>query len=131
MAAILAAKDIDFRINERVILDHATLALGERDRVGMVGRNGSGKSTFLKILAGLLSADSGEVTRRRELVVGYLPQEFSLDANLTVAGNIRSGARHVLDLIAQFEALPPQSTRHAELETRIQALDGWGLDHAD
>ena len=43
MATILAATDIDVRFNERVILDHATLAIDERDRVGMVGRNGSGK----------------------------------------------------------------------------------------
>ena len=129
MSAILAATDIDVRINERVILDHASLALEERDRVGMVGRNGSGKSTLLKILTGLSAPDSGEVTKRRDLTIGYLPQQFSLDPSLNVAENIRSGARHVLDLIAQFESLPPESKRHAELETRILALDGWGLDH--
>lgn len=129
MPAILAATDICLRINERVILDHATLTLEERDRVGMVGRNGSGKSTLLKILTGMTTPDSGEVTRRRDLTVGYLSQEFSLDPNLTVAENIRSGAKHVLDLIAQFESLPAESRRHAELEARIQAADGWGLDH--
>ena len=129
MATILAATDIDVRFNERVILDHATLAIDERDRVGMVGRNGSGKSTFLKILAGLHAADSGVVTRRRDLTVGYLPQQVALDPALTVAENIRSGAHYVLDLIHQFESLPAESKRHAELEERIHALDGWGLDH--
>jgi len=129
MSSILTAIHVDVRYNERVILDHANLAIEENGRVGMVGRNGVGKSTFLKILAGLQTADAGEITRRRDLTVGYLPQQFALDPELTVAENIRSGASHVLDLIAQFEALPPESKRHAELEQRIQTLDGWGLDH--
>ncbi len=129
MPAILAATDVDVRFNERVILDHASLAIGDHDRLGMVGRNGSGKSTFLRILAGLQTVDAGEITRKRDLTVGYLPQEFSLDRSLTVEENIRSGARHVLDLIQQFESLSAESKRHAELEERIVALDGWGLDH--
>lgn len=129
MPSILTAIDVDVRYNERVILDHANLAIEENGRVGMVGRNGVGKSTFLKILAGLQSPDAGEITRRRDLTIGYLPQQFALDPALTVAENIRSGANHVLDLIAQFEALPPESNRHAQLEQRIQMLDGWGLDH--
>jgi len=129
MASILAAADICVRINERVILDNAALAIEEKGRVGMVGRNGSGKSTLLRILAGISTPDSGEVTRRRDLTIGYLPQEFALDPELTVAGNIRSGARHVMDLIREFESLPPESGRHAVLEQRIHALDGWGLDH--
>lgn len=129
MSTILAASEIDVRFNERVVLDHATLAIDEHDRIGMVGRNGSGKSTFLRILAGLTTGDSGAITKRRDLTVGYLSQEFTLDRNLTVEENIRSGAHYVLDLIRQFESLPAESPRHAELEERIRALDGWGLDH--
>ncbi|MBM3835555.1 MAG: ATP-binding cassette domain-containing protein, partial [Verrucomicrobia bacterium] len=95
---------------------------------GLVGRNGSGKTTFLRILAGLQSPDSGEVRRRRDLVVSYLAQDFALDPEKSVHENIRGGARHVLDLIAEFEALPAESKRHEELEDRIAALEGWTLD---
>jgi len=56
MASILAANGITVRYNDRVVLDSLTLAIDERDRLGMVGRNGLGKSTFLRILAGLQSA---------------------------------------------------------------------------
>ena len=129
MSAILAATDIDVRFNDRLVLDHASLTIDERDRIGMVGRNGSGKSTFLKILAGLRPPDGGDIMRRRDLAVGYLPQEFSLDPALTVAENVRTGASHVLGLIREFEGLSPTSGKHAELEHRIQALDGWGLDY--
>ena len=129
MGAILTATDIRVRYNDRVILDQASLTIDERDRLGMVGRNGSGKSTFLRILTGLQAPDAGEITQRRDLMIGYMPQQFELDPALTVVGNVRAGARVVLGLIREFESLPATSGRHDELEHRIQALDGWGLDY--
>jgi ATP-binding cassette subfamily F protein uup len=128
MSTILNATDVTVRYNERAILDAATLAIDEGQRIGLVGRNGCGKTTFLKLLAGLQAPDSGDVTRRRDLVVSYLSQDFMLDPALDVRGNVRAGAKHVLDLIAEFEALPADSKRHEELEHRIQSLDGWTLD---
>jgi ABC transport system ATP-binding/permease protein len=128
MSTILAATDLVVRYNERTILDAATLGIDEGDRIGLVGRNGCGKTTFLKILAGLQTPDSGEVTARRELVVSYLSQDFTLEASLDVRGNVRRGAWRTLDLIAEFESLPAESKRHEELERRIEALEGWTLD---
>ena len=127
-ASILTAQDLCVRYNDQVVLDRASLSIHEGDRIGLVGRNGSGKSTFLRILAGQLEPDAGNVARRRGLVVGYLPQEFALNAELNVVENIRAGAQHVLDLIAEFEALPGDSARHHDLEERINMLDGWSLD---
>jgi ATP-binding cassette subfamily F protein uup len=126
--ALLTANELVVAFNDRVILDHATLALHEGDRVGLVGRNGAGKSTFLKVLAGQRAPDAGEVAARRDLVISYLSQEFTLDPAKNVLENIRDGAKHVLDLIAEFESLPAHSKRHAELEARIAQLDGWSLD---
>jgi ATP-binding cassette subfamily F protein uup len=128
MSTILTASEISVRYGERTVLDGATLGVEEGDRIGLVGRNGSGKTTFLRILAGLQSPDRGEVTRRRDLVVSYLPQDFRLDATKSVAENIRQGAKPVLDLIAEFESLPAASKRHEELEQRIARREGWSLD---
>ncbi|HEX3717190.1 MAG TPA: ABC-F family ATP-binding cassette domain-containing protein [Verrucomicrobiae bacterium] len=128
MPTILAATDLVVRYNERTILDAATLGIDEGDRIGLVGRNGAGKTTFLKILAALQMPDSGEVTARRDLVVSYLSQDFTLEPALDVRGNVRQGASHVLKLIEEFESLPADSRRHEELERRIQALEGWTLD---
>ncbi|MDB6124949.1 MAG: transporter, partial [Pedosphaera sp.] len=127
--AILTATDLEVSYNHQVVLKEASLAISEFDRIGMVGRNGSGKSTFLRIVAGLQEADAGTITRKRDLIVSYLPQEFALDPKLTVYENIREGARYILDLIHEFESLPAESKRHADLEERIVAHDGWGLDH--
>ena len=128
MATILTATDITVRYGERAVLDATTLGIEEGDRIGLVGRNGCGKTTFLRILAGVQSPDAGVVSCRRDLVVSYLPQDFMLEPAKSVAENIREGAKPVLDLIAEFESLPHDSKRHEELEHRIQALEGWTLD---
>jgi ATP-binding cassette subfamily F protein uup len=128
MSNLIAATDLVVRYGDRTILDRATLGIQEGDRIGLVGRNGCGKTTFLKILAGLQQPDSGDVNRRRDLVVSYLPQDFMLDETKNVHDNIRDGAQHVLNLIAEFEALPHDSKRHEEIERRIQTLEGWTLD---
>ncbi len=128
MSTIINATDVIVRYNERAVLDAATLAIDEGQRLGLVGRNGCGKTTFLKILAGLQSPDGGTVTRRRDLVVSYLAQDFTFDPALDVRANVRAGAEHVLGLIAEFESLPADSKRHEELEQRIQTLEGWTVD---
>ena len=127
--ALLTATELVVRYNEQVILDAASLTLREGERVGLVGRNGCGKSTFLRILAAAQEPDAGSITGRRGLIIGYLAQDCTLDLSLDVQANIRCGARHVLELIAEFESLPAHSARHDELEDRIARLDGWGLDH--
>lgn len=126
--ALLTANNVTVRYNDRVVLDGLTFNIEDRDRIGMVGRNGSGKSTLLRILTRMQQPDSGELTQKRDLLIGYLSQEFSLDPNLTVEQNIREGARHILDAIEEFENLPADSHKHQHLEHIINAHDGWRLD---
>jgi ATP-binding cassette subfamily F protein uup len=128
MSNLIAATDIVVRYNDRTVINKATLGIQEGDRIGLVGRNGCGKTTFLKILAGIQNPDGGDVSRRRDLVVSYLPQDFMLDETKNVYENIRDGAQHVLKLITEFEALPHDSKRHEEIENRIHSLDGWTVD---
>ena len=128
MSTIITATDVTIRYGNRAVLDSATLSIEEGDRIGLVGRNGCGKTTFLKLLAAVQHPDIGDITRRRDLVVSYLPQDFMLDASKSVYENIHDGGKPVLDLIAEFESLPHDSKRHEELEHRIQALEGWTLD---
>lgn len=126
--ALITAREILVAHNDRILLDHATLSLASGDRTGLVGRNGAGKSTFLRILAGELVPDSGEMIRAKGTVIGYLPQAFALDASKTVYDSVREGGRVVLDLIHEYENLPGHTRRHEELEERIATLDGWNLD---
>ncbi|MGB0774535.1 MAG: ATP-binding cassette domain-containing protein, partial [Akkermansiaceae bacterium] len=126
---IASASELVVRYSSHSVLEGATLAIQQGDRIGLVGRNGCGKSTFLKILAGEATADSGEVTRKRDLITGYLPQNFELDDNATVMENVLSGAQETLDLIAEYENTPADSHRSADLLEKITHLEGWELEH--
>ena len=127
--AIASATELVVRFGNQVVLDRASLTILEGERVGLVGRNGSGKSTFLQIAAGVTTPDSGEYNPRRDLVVGYMPQMFELDESGTVHGNILAGAQRVLDLIAEYERLPPESARSGIVLDQIAHFDGWNLEH--
>jgi ATP-binding cassette subfamily F protein uup len=128
-AAVLSARAISLSYGSEKILDESSLVVHEGDRLGLLGRNGCGKSTFLKIIAGVNPPDSGEVIRRRDLVTGYLPQVFDLDENRTVHANILDGATRILQWIAEYETAPPDSARSAELLGHIDHADGWDLEH--
>src|SRR5438045_3282753 len=106
--SIASATELVVRFGNQKVLDRATVTILEGERVGLVGRNGSGKSTFLQIAAGVIQPDAGEYNQRRDLVVGYMPQLFELNENATVHANILSGAQGVLDLIEEYERLPAE-----------------------
>ena len=78
-AVIASANNLSVKYGTQVVLDGATIAFTEGEHIGLVGRNGSGKSTFLQIAAGVARADSGEFSCRRDLVTGYMPQVSGLD----------------------------------------------------
>ncbi len=126
--AVLSVSEISVAFGAKPILKNATIAILEGERIGLVGRNGCGKSTFLKMAAGATSPDSGQINTRRGLHVGYLPQEFELEEDLTVHEAVLRGAGAVQALLAEYEAAPPESDRSAQLLQRIEQLDGWNLD---
>ncbi|THF74734.1 ABC-F family ATP-binding cassette domain-containing protein [Cohnella fermenti] len=81
---LLQASGITKHYGVAPVLEGLSLLINERDRIGLVGVNGAGKSTFLRILAGELSADSGSVSRPREVRIGYLAQNSSFDGSRTL-----------------------------------------------
>src|SRR2546421_3830308 len=101
--SIASASDLVVRFGNQVVLNRATVTILEGERIGLVGRNGSGKSTFLQIAAGVVKTDAGEVNQRRDLVVGYMPQMFELEEKATVHTNILAGAPRILEFIAEYE----------------------------
>ena len=126
--AVLSATNLSIAFGARPLLSEGTIAILEGERVGLVGRNGCGKSTFLKIAAAVQAPDSGHVTVRRGLLIGYLPQEFELEEELSVHEAVMKGAAAVQSLLAEYEATPADSTRAADLLHRIEQLEGWGLE---
>ena len=126
---ILTAMDLNVHYGEQVILNKASLSIHEGDRIGLVGRNGVGKSTFLKIISEMIQPDSGEIAKNKDLVVGFLTQEFTLDNSKNVFENILVGAESILNFIEEYEILPYDSLKRIPLEEKIQQLDGWNLNN--
>jgi ATPase subunit of ABC transporter with duplicated ATPase domains len=88
MAHLLGAEALHLQFPTKVVFDSVTLGLNDGDRVGVVGRNGDGKTSLLAMLAGRLLPDSGRVTVRGGVRIGVLDQGDTLDGTLTVAGTV-------------------------------------------
>jgi ATPase subunit of ABC transporter with duplicated ATPase domains len=84
VAHLLGAESLHLEYPTRVIFDRVTIGLNEGDRIGVVGRNGDGKSTLLSLLAGRIEPDSGRVTRRNGVTLGMLDQGDELDDSIVV-----------------------------------------------
>jgi ATP-binding cassette subfamily F protein uup len=128
VSALLSANEIRLSYGYQTLLDGVTLAVSAGEKVGLVGRNGCGKTSLLKILTGTNAADSGEISVRRALRVGYLPQEFELDPELSVHENIAAGAADVVDAIRRYEQGDGSEAELAGLLHLIDHADGWNLD---
>jgi len=91
MAHLLGAESLHLEFPTRVIFDNVTAGLNEGDRIGVVGRNGDGKSTLMRLLAGRMEPDEGRVTRRRGVTIGMLDQSDDLASGQTVGHTIVGG----------------------------------------
>ena len=126
--AVISVKDLNLQFSLQQVFKDATMAVHEGEKAGLVGRNGSGKSSLMRIVAGIDRPDSGIVSRRNKLVVGYLAQEFVLDEEKSVLDNVRAGAQDVLDMISRYESGTESGDQEAELLHEINHRGGWDLD---
>ncbi len=125
----------------RVILNDIWLSFYPGAKIGVVGANGSGKSSLLKVMAGLDTDFNGEAWAAQGTRVGYLPQEPELDPALDVRGNVEEAVRHQRDLLKRFEEVSMQFgeitsdeemnaliEEQAKLQDQIDAGNLWDLD---
>ena len=101
---LLTAENIYKNYGMKQLLDGVTLYLGAGERVGLIGVNGTGKSTFLKILAGVEEPDSGRLTRDPNVQIAYLPQVPTMDDNLTVLEQVFAGHPAEFRQLNEYEA---------------------------
>jgi len=130
---MLRAERLTLSAGGRELMVDLELHLRPGERVGLVGRNGTGKTTLLRALAGEHALDAGQVHVRGRL--GYLPQHPLVDSERSVWDEVRSGMTHVLaleaELAAASEALDGSEEaieKHARVAERFEAAGGWRLD---
>jgi len=120
--ALVALKDVRKVHGDIVVLENITLAIEEGERVGLLGANGSGKSTLLRILAGIETDDGGERTVKRDLRMGYLPQEPEIDPALTVREAAGEGLSAHLETTKALDEVHHAISEPGLTPARLQAL---------
>jgi len=101
---LLDLKDVSKAYGDKLLLDKVSLTVTRGARIGLIGRNGEGKSTLLKIMAGLIPPDRGEVTRRGGAKVAYLAQTPEVKPGQRVFHAVAEGLGEVAAALAQFHA---------------------------
>ena len=133
---LLVLEKTSLAFGHHALLDQADLQLDPGERVGLIGRNGGGKSSMLRILAGELEPDEGKVRHEPSLKLAYVPQEPRLDPALTVFEEVAKGLGAVSQLLVRYHEashlLSEQEgdievllSRLQDLQTELEAQDGW------
>jgi ATP-binding cassette subfamily F protein uup len=123
--ALITLLDAQLAFGHVALLDHADFSLESQERVGLIGRNGAGKSSLLKILAGMERPDDGTVQVQGNTRIAYVAQEPVLNADATVFVAVSAGLARVVALIDEY------SQGHGDLDamqSEIEALDGWNWE---
>ncbi len=120
--ALITLADAQLAFGHVPLLDHADFSLEAGERVGLIGRNGAGKSSLLRILAGMERPDDGQVQRQQELHTAFVAQEPQLGEDATVFESVQSG---LADVIALVDDYTHSRGDLDALQGRIEAQDGW------
>jgi ATP-binding cassette subfamily F protein uup len=120
--ALITLADAQLAFGHVALLDHADFALEAGERVGLIGRNGAGKSSLLKILGGLERPDDGVLQFQQALLTAYVPQEPQLDSHDTVFQAVQAGLSDILALIERYTHGDGDLDK---LQGLIEARGGW------
>mgnify|MGYP005864617171 CR=1 FL=1 len=132
---MITIRDLVLRHGERPLFNDISTMIGPHDRMGLVGVNGSGKSTFLKVLTGEVEFDSGEIEKPEYVTVGYLPQDGISSKGKSLYEEVESAFDDVLTLQAKIDAatekmyaLDPEDEAYYEI---IDLIGEWELQLED
>ena len=136
---ILSVENASFAVGHVALLDKTSFQLDSGEKIGLIGRNGAGKSSFLKILAGVQKLDDGQIIVQNNLKIVYVPQESFFDKEATVFDTVAEGLGEIRDLLRRYHRVSHDLEHGSddvllkelnELQLEIEAKDGWKLDAA-
>jgi ATP-binding cassette subfamily F protein uup len=135
--ALLSLSDAQLAFGHVPLLDHADFSLEGGERVGLIGRNGTGKSSLLKILAGSARMDDGLLVKQQGIKIAYVAQEPVFEAKCTVFDAVGEGLGELRPLLREYEELVSNMesdasddamTRMHDIQHRLDAENAWSLD---
>lgn len=135
---ILTIENLCKTYGEKVLFDNVNFSLTDGDKIGIVGVNGTGKSTFIKTIAGVIPADSGDIISGKNIHIEYLSQDKVFDMENTILMEVFKGNQPLMKTLYEYEITlaesqkNPQDTHLQEkiikLTSKIDELDGWQIE---
>ncbi len=134
--AVISLSSAQLAFGHVALLDHAEFSLETGERVGLIGRNGTGKSSLLKIISGRMKLDDGLLVQQQNLKIAYVEQEPVFDPAMSVFDAVALGMGEQQAMLAEYEALTGQfgqgdddalMDRMHDLQVKLDATDGWSL----
>ncbi|MBD5300492.1 MAG: ABC-F family ATP-binding cassette domain-containing protein [Bacteroides sp.] len=113
----ISINNLKVEFSAKCLFDNISYIINPKDKIALVGKNGAGKSTMLKIIAGLQNPTSGNVAMPRDTTVGYLPQHITVSDTSTVIDEVRSAFSHVDEMKARLEELNHQLAIRTDYES--------------
>ncbi len=118
---MITATNLFVKYGDRILMDSINVVIKEKDKLGLVGRNGAGKSTFLKILAGEQQPDTGQITRPSGSTLGFLHQEMSLPKGKTVIAETLTAFDELKELEQRIEEINIELGEREDYESKSYA----------
>ncbi len=132
--AVISLTDAQLAFGHVALLDHAEFSLEANERVGLIGRNGTGKSSLLKIIAGRSKLDDGLLVMQQGTRIAYVEQEPQFDPGMSVFEAVAAGLGDVWGWLSEYEALAERMgddealmEQLHQLQTKLDAADAWNL----
>ena len=116
---VLSVAGVSKQFGVDIVVEDISFQIERREKVALVGRNGTGKTTLLKIITGQLEPDKGSVTVARGAKIGYLRQEHSVSRDRTVLKEAEAAVEHLIEIkdrLAELEAIMEQGASQADLD---------------
>ncbi len=137
MNNLLTVEKLSKSFTDKILFDEISFGINEGDKIGVIGVNGTGKSTLLKIIAGVEKADGGTITTMNGLRIGYLPQMPEFDEGMTVINQVFKNDNPKMQTVKEYEEALFQvennyskeaETKLIELTEKMDKEDAWGLE---
>lgn len=114
---MVSIQNLSVEFSAKSLFDGISYVINKRDRIALVGKNGAGKSTMLKIIAGLQKPTSGTVAVQQDVTIGYLPQQMILSDSLTVIEEVRKAFSHIDSMRRQIEAYTTELSERTDYDS--------------
>ena len=127
--SVWSGENLNLSIGRQIIFDDANMYIGAGERVALIGRNGGGKSTLLKIVAGLEQPSSGTISVAKGCRIAYMPQDPVFESDKNVGELVAEGLQYFAELLEQYNRQSPHSAAAVELEHKINFHQAWNYEN--